>query len=377
VPPSPGYDPQQRRIAAWLELTVYWNWTVAAAYDARRRDPYTCAKFLAEAARIWLWVARGERVARRDDVLRRALVHMPEEERPFRRALELLGAPGATAERPLAELLPAFVRVSAGIARRLMAEVAAAGATRVELVWGGSDELVLAPDGAGGAGEPGLLPLADWLAVSLPTLPDETFRVAQLDPADPASLASATVEPGSGPYAALHAGELLVFPQTSWGRILRSVQCPATDPVSFALVEGRSHAAFPDVPGWSANDWARRAVGEHRAWLGSSALDSAPAPPGADERWMGGAPPRTRAAGRLLTAARAALFLASLRDGQPELALSAAAVAGRLGEYSGERGTAEDAFNAYRAARVTGADVPQGVVDALSGIVRELPAYAG
>ena len=147
--------------------------------------------------------------------------------------------------------------------------------------------------------------------------------------------------------------------------------------MSFALLEGRSHAAFPDVAGWSANDWARRAVGEHRGWLGSSTLDSAPPPPGADERWMGGASPRTRAAGRLLTAARAALFLASLRDGRPELALSAAAVAGRLGEHSGERGIAEHAFDAYRAARTGGADVPQGVVDALSRIVRELPAYAG
>src|SRR5436190_2594121 len=117
VPPSPAYDPQQRRIAAWLELTAYWSWTVGAAYDPRRCNPYTCAKFLAEAARIWLWVARGERVARRDDVLRRALVHLPEEERAFLRALELLGAPRATAERPLAELLPAFVRISARIAR--------------------------------------------------------------------------------------------------------------------------------------------------------------------------------------------------------------------------------------------------------------------
>jgi hypothetical protein len=107
------------------------------------------------------------------------------------------------------------------------------------------------------------------------------------------------------------------------------VQCAATDPVSFALAGARSQARFPRLAGWSARDWARRAVAEHRVWL--SAPDArlnghtwiAPPPP------PGGSGHATR--NRLLSAARAGLFLESVERGEPELLLALDAAADRLG----------------------------------------------
>src|SRR5205807_4452577 len=79
-----------------------------------------------------------------------------------------------------------------------------------------------------------------------------------------------------------------------------------SDPVSAALSRSRDGAAFPGLRGWSASDGARRAVAEHRPWVHSDRADVA----------------------RLLTAARAGLFLESL-DYEPVLPLTPAA-AGEL-----------------------------------------------
>ena len=50
-------------------------------------------------------------------------------------------------------------------------------------------------------------------------------------------------------------------------------QCEVTDPVSFALARGALVANFPNVPGFSIQDTARRALAEHAAWLGASMGD--------------------------------------------------------------------------------------------------------
>jgi hypothetical protein len=71
---------------------------------------------------------------------------------------------------------------------------------------------------------------------------------------------------------------------------MRTVQTTLTDPVSVALLSGEDVARFPDVPGFSARDLARRALAEHAAGADPSA------------------------------AARARAFAASL-DAEPELRL--------------------------------------------------------
>jgi hypothetical protein len=143
------------------------------------------------------------------------------------------------------------------------------------------------------------------------------------------------------------------------------VQCPASDPVSFALLDGRAHAAFPEMPGWSARDWAARAVAEHRAWLTAgrdvpSAGDWIAARPRAV--WGGQA-----TVGLLLCAARAALLFDSFESGRPALPLTLADVIAEL------------------AARVPGADADAteartapspAAVERLRRQVASLPAYA-
>ena len=56
-------DADSRRTAAWLELQRWWREAFyACAHPGGPRLPYVCVKLVAEPARIWLWLARGERV---------------------------------------------------------------------------------------------------------------------------------------------------------------------------------------------------------------------------------------------------------------------------------------------------------------------------
>ena len=166
----------------------------------------------------------------------------------------------------------------------------------------------------------------------------------------------------------------MILPSTRAGT-LRAVQCPASDPVSFAVLAGKPAARFPNVPGWSAADWARRSVVEHRAWLGSGSE----APPTVG-RWFSGQArsmkrePRTLF--RLLAAARAALFLESLEDGRPELALTFAAVTDRLAErLPASESVAREALARYRDCRLDGQPAPARTILALRELVLALPAY--
>jgi hypothetical protein len=364
------WDAQERRLAAWLELQFWWRYVFAVCIDpGGPRAAYLCVKMISEPARIWLWLVHGERLGSRKEVLERAQRLMPEEDQALHKALALHGALGRSPPPQLADSLPVLVRLSSRLGRRLADEVEPHGATEVRLSWGGQDELVLL-DGARGplrrlAGEePRLLPLADWRAVAWPLPPDEVFAPLPLDPARPADVAAAAAL-RSPPYPALLAPHLMVLPGTRGG-LLRAVQCPVTDPVSFALAGGRDSAAFPNVAGWSAHDRARRAVAEHRAWLG---LGDDQRPAIGELMWgqVRCLAPRLLTLARLFTAGRAALFLDSLEQGQPELLLTAAAVAKRLG--------AEEACERYRACRVERSDPPAPLVAAFRERVLALPAY--
>ena len=158
----------------------------------------------------------------------------------------------------------------------------------------------------------------------------------------------------------------MVMPASSgWPARLRAVQCGATDPVSFALSGGRRTAAFPDVAGWSALDVARRAVAEHGPWVLGG--------PGGRAASSG----QAGVTGRLLTAARAALFLDSLRAGEPVLPVTAAATARALAQRLPPRATAvEAAFEAY-ARWCGGGERPSSrEAEGLSDAVSALPAYS-
>jgi hypothetical protein len=140
---------------------------------------------------------------------------------------------------------------------------------------------------------------------------------------------------------------------------LRAVKSPVTDPVSFALADGAAVARFPDVHGWSARDTAQRAVAEHAAWL-----RAAPAPvPGTEPGEFAGS-----VLARLLTAARAGLFLESIENRAPELPVTVTETARRVG--------AEQAVQDYREFAIDRTPPSPETLAEVRALVHELPAYA-
>ncbi len=358
-------DPQYHRLVAWLELQFWWRQAFSACLrpDALH-VPFLCVKLVAEPARLWLWLVEGERLFGRRAVLRRALARLPEEEPALRMALELERRLGRRPSPPLAEALGALSRLTARLAVRMGSDVASAGSTAVELEWEGSRPA------DGPPGRALILPLVDWRACVAPERPDATLVVEDEDARDPQVVARLAAEADGTCQPAIMLEDLLVLPagETALTK-LRAVQCGLTDPVSFALCRGRTSALFPEVRGWSAIDWARRAVAEHRAWLEHSG------------RWSDGgyewiAPPASSAAadgrtlGMLLTAARAAIFHESLLSGGPALPLTVAAIAARLDPLGHE------AAARYGAWRACGEPPEAGVVSSLRDTVRGLRAYS-
>jgi hypothetical protein len=362
-PQARSQDRDERRIAAWLELQFWWLQAFRACVEPRAPwTPYLCVKLLSEPARICLWLAHGERIDGRRELIDRAMRELPEEEEALRTARELLDALGTSPAAPLAETLQSFARMSRWIADRIQADLSSAPSSRVRLIKDGSDQLVVPSTslaalrravGVDGPLDP--LPLLDWRARVWSLPPDECFLPLSEKPLEPALMGAAAVACNDGAYAALRVDGLLVLPSLKRAR-LRGVQCAGSDPVSFALIDGSPTADFPEVPGWSARDSARRAVAEHLGWV----------------RAEGDGAEDAKALGRLLTAARAALFLESVEQGSPELALTVASVADCLGGS-----LAREAVEGHRAFRLAGEPPPERLVSAFHAAVTSLPAYAG
>jgi hypothetical protein len=347
-PREPPRDAHAERLAAWLEVLYWWRW--AALFCDRPQEPRSadlCVKLVAEPARAWLWLVHGEEAQGRADALRRILRRLPEEEAAVRSALDLQRRLPASPSAPFGDALAALVRFTQRIAAHIASELSGAGATEVRLA---------------GAEPATALPLVDWPALVAPARFGESFSVLSGDPGDPVALGAAVRAHRPGEWRALRTDGLLVLGAAPLPRTrMRAVKSALSDPVSFALVDGRATASFPDVGGWSAGDVARRAVAEHRAWLRTGRMPPVPwSPP----------PPPSHGLGMLLSAARAALFSESLHEHAPELALGPAAIADRLGPVAAEAGAA------HAASLESGAAPPSAIVRDFGAIVRRLRAYA-
>ena len=87
--------------------------------------------------------------------------------------------------------------------------------------------------------------------------------------------------------------------------------------------------------------------------------------------------PKARTLGLIFTAARAALFLESIVEGDPELAVTVAGVAERLvARDSSCRDSVENALGDLRITHADGDADPQSVA-AMREVVRNLRAYGG
>lgn len=376
----PRRDQGLLRLAAWLELQAWWRFLLQACARPPTPDlPLLCVKLVSEPARIWLALVHGEYPSSRREVLRRALRLLPEEQAAVGRAIWLEAALPSRPEPPVAEFLPYLVRFSHQIAVVLAGQVAGAGTTSVRLDWDREEELALGKAGLSaledlceGQGRLRPIPLVDWRALTRATTPwpagtvseppDESLAPVKLDPSELPDLVSAVEAGNSGPYPALRAGDVLVLASQRWPRTqLRAVQCPLTDPVSFALLADRTNASYPNASGWSAGDSAARAVFEHRAWLEHPNVFSA-----------GG-----EALGMLISAARAALFYESIADGNPELPLTVASTLGRMRALNPKLTSTLDEVEASYVGWRTGATTPgESLLRAAREAVGGMRAYA-
>jgi hypothetical protein len=337
-------EAHEELIAAWLQLQSWWRWAfLACAQPERPWVRQHSAKLVSEPVRILLWLRERERLPGRSDLLRRAAGSMPEHGEAIEWALEQLRSRAVPGHEALARALPWFVELSQEIAG-LVCERAGEG-EEVALE-ASQDELPPPP----------ALPLADWAARVFPWFTDQTLTPRDADPSDPAALAAACEASSGWSYTALRSGSLLVLPTaelaSGTGR-LRAVQCSPTDPVSFALLDGRPAARFPALRGWSARDSAARAVAEHAACLREE-----------------GTQVDRDSLSKAFNAARAALFEESLESGSPVLPLTVAATARMLG---GER--LDELYAEYARSRERRQAPDERAVRELNSIVRELPAY--
>lgn len=366
---DPPRDAQQQRIAGWLELGFWWSVLPRACIRGTGPRPADlCVKGVAESLRVWMLLARGERVSSRFEALQRGLELFPEEEAALREVLELRQAlrrwriPGS----PLDRTLPLLVRLAQRIAELIDGQALAAGSAEVRLRGGDPTGPVVAGDSRKlPATEPrssGILPLVDWRGLVSPLLPDDTFTPLSVA-ADDAAVFLEAARINHGPYQTLLADRLLIRPGAEYMRTrLRGIECRTTDPVSFALLEQRLTASFPNLPGWSAMDVARRAVAEHRVWL-----DPRTTPPSAGPG---------RCLGMLLSAARAAAFFESLGR-EPELALTLADGVRALSEVSLAAAlAAEEGLEHYLAFAQSDVEPPPAVINDLRARLLELAAYS-
>ena len=361
-------SPDYRRLAAWLELQWWWRFASELSTSPHPAfASYLAFKLVAEPVRIWLWLAHGIRVNGRLEAIEHALTLLPEEDDVLRSALTLYNRLPRAGEPPRAETLAWLLRIGDRIAALLEAEILVRDASEVSLVTGDAVLRREASEALQGLSScsPVLrcAPLADWRSRSMPPLADEALVAVDIDVADPVALGGLSEHAVVGLQPAVRTERLLVLPGDAFSDrvLMRSIQFAGSDPVSFALLDGRETASFPQVPGLSASDCARRAVDEHAAWL---------------SLWIPKQPLADVTLDRLFTAARAALFSESIHSGEPQLPLSARSTVACLGDrYAGARSTAEDAYAAFRDHRANGKPAPPGVAAAFRRVVENLVSY--
>jgi hypothetical protein len=368
-PRLPAPSLQRQRIAAWLELQCWWRRAFAACADPESiLVPYLCLKLFAESARVWLLVGHRQEALTRTGVLDLAAKLMREEAECLGVARDLARALPRQPDPPLHDAVEFLRRTTSRVAQQFEQDVEVAGETEVALTGGAGHHVPgrgrLDASHLAENQSPDRLRILDWRALVAPRAAEEWAAVTHEDALDTVRIGQLARHSDQEDLPAVFTDRLLLLPtDREKDALLRAVQCHVTDPVTFALCDGRAAARYPNVEGWSAQHTARRAVAEHRGWLRQQA---------------GGMPPTTLSLTLLFTAARAALFLESLESSRPSLMLSAGAVAEALGSDNRRASrAAQDALAAYALSRIDGREPPTLVCESFGKVVADLPAYRG
>jgi hypothetical protein len=370
---APALRSGDNLLGAWLELQYRSRWALLATAMRRADRSYQLANALAGAAQAWLQVAGGETAPGNRSALRRTAALIEEERDGLLMAVASLESGGWREGRRADVIWASFVQLCGRVGELIALRSANLGSIDVRLEGRphGSRKLPLLD-------WPGLaLPSVDWSDPARPVLVEDCFEVIPGDPRDMSAAEKAARDAGKGDWKTLRDGPFMLRPNLDvWvGGRLRGIETPSSDPVSFALDDGRPIATFPNIDGWSAVDRARRAVAEHRGWLftrrvpGPSGRSWAPARPAID--W-----PTPATIALLLSAARAALFLQSVDEGSPCLALSwrATVVAWAARDpFAGE--AADEAMRALDSRNGGEGKVSWEVLIALLDSVHRMPPY--
>lgn len=349
-PEGVTWGESERETVAWAEVQVWWRFAFRVLEDERPAYEleYFWLKMIAEHARIVLWREHSISFDSRAEVLESAVRFFPED-KVLRAALQAWKGGGHSrlsvdASEVLRWCLSAAKRIAESLGKG-----STGPPTTVRLGHGTLTGIFP------GANDLKITPLVDWHARVLPRPFDDALTVVRGDPTDPDFLVQCARDGDTGPYRAIQYGGLLLLPTTRYGRaIYRSIQCAVSDPVSFALLDGRQEAAFSDGPGWSAWDSARRAVGEHARWLDA------------------GARPSLRTLGKLINAARAVAFAASFETSSIQLPLTRT----DLSQYRLQHlDSIEDAVAVYTSGVVEGKPVSHQLVERLREELLCQPPY--
>jgi hypothetical protein len=327
--------PGEQAIAAWLELVYYWKRAFGLVADpSPAHAAALCVKLVSEPARIALWLEHGERVSSRIAALEEARRLLPDHASAVSHLADVQSRLHSMPMPPIRPALVLLARLSELIAASLGRR--AADGTSVRLV---------------GSQPPPRVPLCDWRAVVRPDDPGGSFRVEPGDPGDAAAVRLALERDADDERTALAGDGILVLPSGERARAaMRAVASRVTDPVSFALLDGAEHAVFPDAEGWSAEDWAERAVEAHRL------------------RLAGGSSPGLTT---LVGAARAAVLHESIATGDATLAVTPTAALELLAELAPH---GRDSALLVAAALEEGREPDDAARAGLEATLRRLPA---
>ncbi len=363
-------------IWAWQELQFFWkHWFRNCASLDKTHVPRFCVKQVKTLCRLWVWIEGGDFLSDHAGLIRDISRLLPQEEVLLRRMILLEDSLLFNVDPVIEDVNVFLFRLTRRITQRISDTARATGTTLVKLTGDLPRDLVLTPEAqdfvrfmSETASGVGALPLLDWRALALPGETGARVVVCPAKLPDTAKLGTLARLAQPKLYPGIQGDGFLILPTAirQWGDLiseasLRSVACQPSDPITFALLRGATWAGFSNLPGWSAESTAKRAVIEHRSWLLHNEANE-----GLDSHRLN----------TLWSAVRAALFLETLAEDAPEVPVTVQSLAEAFVErYPKFRDVARAAADSYADSQKRGEEPDGKSVSDFRRAVILMPAY--